>query len=505
MRRLPIAVLAVAAICGVAPLSRPAVAADFRVAADGVIESTRRRLVVPFEFDAAQLRSSGAVAVDLLVSVDGAAFVRHLSVPTTERQFVFEAPADATYAFCVRTRDAAGTPMPGGPPTPGLTVRVVSAAVPAAANRAMSLDPPRGVELLPPPDEHTLAASQTAPTRLAASPDPAASPSPARTSATVSPAATSAGVAASLAEVAPSLSPPAPAAGPIATPVLAQGPQSGTTTRQTPIVPARTASLSVPVIDPAGTAAAASPTRWPAIDAATSSALEFGSPAAAAMQPAPYGGPMETGVPSPSVVGSGRFELNFEVEDVGPSGVRQVALYITEDGGHTWFHYGNDADGRSPFSVSVPRDGEYGFAFRVTSGVGVVSPPPQPGESPEIALSVDTTPPSVRASQPTLQTAHGTSEVVVRWEMDDANAVARPISLDVSTSASGPWTEIAASLPDSGRFVWAADGTTFPSAFFRVRAVDAAGHIAVATTNVPLILDASRPRARFTAVRPLPQ
>ena len=49
------------------------------------------------------------------------------------------------------------------------------------------------------------------------------------------------------------------------------------------------------------------------------------------------------------VVDSKRFQIGYNLEGVGPSGVSSVDLYITEDNGATWFHYGADDDHQSRF------------------------------------------------------------------------------------------------------------------------------------------------------------
>ncbi len=76
-------------------------------------------------------------------------------------------------------------------------------------------------------------------------------------------------------------------------------------------------------------------------------------------------------------VRSRHFKIGYQLDDVGPSGVANVDLYISEDGGQKWYHYGADPDRSSPFEVTVPADGIYGFAIRVRNGVGVAADPPQ--------------------------------------------------------------------------------------------------------------------------------
>ncbi len=76
------------------------------------------------------------------------------------------------------------------------------------------------------------------------------------------------------------------------------------------------------------------------------------------------------------------FEIDYTVEDVGPSGVGAVDLFVTEDGGQQWFRYGSDSDLKSPFQVDSMGEGTFGFAVRVRNGLGISDPPPQPGNCP---------------------------------------------------------------------------------------------------------------------------
>ncbi len=93
------------------------------------------------------------------------------------------------------------------------------------------------------------------------------------------------------------------------------------------------------------------------------------------------------------VVNSRKFQIGYKLQDVGPSGVASVELYITQDNGVTWYRYGVDDDNQSPFQVEVPRDGTYGFMLGVRSGAGLASDPPQNGDLPAIVVAVDLTAP----------------------------------------------------------------------------------------------------------------
>ena len=83
------------------------------------------------------------------------------------------------------------------------------------------------------------------------------------------------------------------------------------------------------------------------------------------------------------------FELDYEIESVGGSGIAKVELWGTRDGGAHWQRFGRDDDNRSPILVTVDAEGLYGFRVVVESGNGMSSDPPRDGDLPEVWINVD--------------------------------------------------------------------------------------------------------------------
>ena len=73
----------------------------------------------------------------------------------------------------------------------------------------------------------------------------------------------------------------------------------------------------------------------------------------------------------PRMVNLRTFELDYEVDSIGSSGVAKVELWGTRDGGRHWANYGADNDNRSPLVVSVDSEGLYGFRIVIQSGNGL--------------------------------------------------------------------------------------------------------------------------------------
>ena len=71
------------------------------------------------------------------------------------------------------------------------------------------------------------------------------------------------------------------------------------------------------------------------------------------------------------MVNARAFELEYEIDSVGSSGVGKVELWGTRDAGRTWSIFGIDPDNRSPLPVNLEAEGIYGFRIVVQSGSGL--------------------------------------------------------------------------------------------------------------------------------------
>jgi hypothetical protein len=207
----------------------------------------------------------------------------------------------------------------------------------------------------------------------------------------------------------------------------------------------------------------------------------------------------------PRMVNSRTFDLEYEVDSVGPSGIGRVELWGTTDGGQSWRRFTAVNDRRSPLRVNVPDEGLYGFRVVVINGSGFGAKPPAAGDSPDLWIGVDLTKPTARIVSAQQGVESESGQLIISWQADDKLLAARPISLSFSPTRGGPWTPIAAGLENTGRYAWPIDNRTPPTLFLRLEVRDEAGNVAVHESSEPLAIDQSHPTARIRSVRPVGQ
>jgi hypothetical protein len=200
------------------------------------------------------------------------------------------------------------------------------------------------------------------------------------------------------------------------------------------------------------------------------------------------------------VVNSLKFQIGYKLQDVGPSGVASVELFITDDDGATWYRYGADADNESPVQVEVPREGTYGFALTVRSGAGLASDPPQNGDPPAIVVTVDVTAP--RLEDLSVEPGRGkyANKALISWKCTDHNLADNPVSLFYSPTGQAPWLPISGPVENTGSYSWTVDPGIMPKFYLRIEARDLAGNVQSVESQQPFAIDLSRPTAKIIDV-----
>lgn len=195
------------------------------------------------------------------------------------------------------------------------------------------------------------------------------------------------------------------------------------------------------------------------------------------------------------MVNSRQFNIAYKLQDVGPSGVSSVEMYITRDDGATWHRYGEDPDRVSPFSVVVPDEGQYGMNLLVRSGVGLAADPPQPGDKPSILIQVDQTAPMIELLPIEQGQGATANNLLIRWRTHEEHPAEKPVFLYYAISRQGPWQPIALGMDDIGQFAWSVSPNVPTKFFLRLEIRDSAGNVARVETPDPLMVDLSRPTA----------
>ena len=204
------------------------------------------------------------------------------------------------------------------------------------------------------------------------------------------------------------------------------------------------------------------------------------------------------------VVSQHLFDLEYQVDDVGPSGVSAVELFVTEDGGAHWFTYGNDEDVRSPVLIDTRGEGTFGFAVRVRNGLGFADDAPQPGQTPEMVVTVDESLPAIEMAQPVMRT-DGFGTIQLSWRVTDKNPASTPVRLEYAAAPNGPWTPVFDWQFDQSGYQWGVRPGTPTQLYFRLLARDAAGNVATTQTTQPVVVDLRRPVGRLLRVQPVSQ
>lgn len=205
----------------------------------------------------------------------------------------------------------------------------------------------------------------------------------------------------------------------------------------------------------------------------------------------------------PRMINTRIFELDYDLESVGSSGIGRVELWGTRNSGRTWRMFTVDDDNRSPISVSVDEEGIYGFRIVVTSGAGLGQEPPKSGDLPSIWVGVDLTKPSAQITKAELGKDAEEKQLTITWEASDKMLTDRPITLAFSQNPGGPWTTIATGLENSGHYDWTIDSRVPPLVYLRLEVRDEAGNLAICERKEAVALDQLRPSAKIREVRPV--
>ncbi len=198
------------------------------------------------------------------------------------------------------------------------------------------------------------------------------------------------------------------------------------------------------------------------------------------------------GTPHP-LINTEHASIEYRIDQVGPSGVGKVEIYMTTNNGQSWHRLGEDADKRSPADIKLPGDGVYGIRIVVTNGNGFGGRAPVAGDAPHGMIEVDTTSPFAQLRSAEILPSSG--QVEIRWNASDKNLGAEPVTLSYRTRTDGPWQPIARGIKNDGLYRWAFPRDAGAQFYFKVEVADQASNIAHDTTRQPIVIDTTEPSA----------
>lgn len=203
-----------------------------------------------------------------------------------------------------------------------------------------------------------------------------------------------------------------------------------------------------------------------------------------------------------ALVNTKRISLHFEITEVGKSGVAEVELWYTRDGGRKWQKYPEISRPQSPFIFEAPEEGLYGFTLVARSGVGLSEQPPREGDTPQVWVEVDLTKPVVKLINVEVGRGADLGTLTILWTATDKHLGRQPINLFYAEKADGPWTQIASNLENTGRYVWRMPESVPYQFYVRVAAADRAGNVGIADSPRPIAVDLSQPKVRNIKIEP---
>lgn len=202
-------------------------------------------------------------------------------------------------------------------------------------------------------------------------------------------------------------------------------------------------------------------------------------------------------------VNSLTFDVDYDLQTVGPWGVSKVELFATRDGGGSWANFGADPDNRSPMRVSVPAAGVYGFRLVVNGANGAPAATPTAGDKPELVIGVDMTEPTAELQPAELGQGNLADHLIIRWSVTDENLDARPVGLFYANNPEGPWSTVATDIDNNGQYAWRLLQQIPERLFLRLEVRDKAGNVAIRQSPAPVALNLPQPTGTLRSVRPV--
>ena len=226
------------------------------------------------------------------------------------------------------------------------------------------------------------------------------------------------------------------------------------------------------------------------------------------------------------VINYPRFDLGFDLEQRGPSGISRVDLWVTRDDGRSWRKWSQHAGKGGAVRVALDvkenqqLEGSYGFRLVPVSGAGLSERAPGAGDAPDMRVVLDLTPPQIDLflPPPDVNNPPPADTLIIKWQATDRNFGTAPVTLEWSATPTGPWKPIATTgddpvvqatavaapvvrrLPAVGQYGWRVPTGVPARVYIRATARDAAGNVREVVTRDPQLVDLTKPRAKISGI-----
>ncbi len=193
------------------------------------------------------------------------------------------------------------------------------------------------------------------------------------------------------------------------------------------------------------------------------------------------------------------FNVNFNLEQIGPSGAFIEAYYQADN---QWTPAGSikvNQEGPGKLKVTLPKEGSYGMLLQVRSGFDNTAKPPRTSTSPEMWICLDKTPPKVVDVQAQAgRDPSNIGKVKITWKASDINMAQQPIKIEYRDMEENDksWQLVADNQDNNGLYIW----NNVPSRGYRfqvrVSAMDKARNWGELNSG-EVIVDVSQPKIRI--------
>ncbi|MBM3978787.1 MAG: hypothetical protein FJ304_00615 [Planctomycetes bacterium] len=240
-----------------------------------------------------------------------------------------------------------------------------------------------------------------------------------------------------------------------------------------------------------------------------------------------WSGAAPADAPRAQVINFPRFDLGFDLEQRGPSGISRVDLWVTRNEGKTWQmwsqHDGKGGSVRVVLDVreNAQLEGNYGFRLVPVSGAGLSEREPAAGDAPDMRVTLDVTAPQIELFPP-LSDPNAPDTLLLQWKATDRNFGDDPITLEWSENPAGPWKPVVSAandpviqatamnapalkrLANTGQYGWRVPAGVPARVYLKVTARDAANNVKEVVTREPILVDLTKPRAKISGIVPPP-